>query len=120
MRYVILILINIPVVMLALLNLTTKYKLKRTTKNRYQRQLIFWILLFIILVTSFPLYNLINGRPPLESSELSFFDIIQTTAIIALIYIVNNQHQKTEQTEQKLRDLHQELSIYLSGESSRK
>lgn len=114
MRYIILILINTPIVLLALLNLTTKYKLKRITKSRYRWQIIFWLILFTVLVASFPIYNIFTGRAALESSELSFFDIIQTTAIITLLYIINNQRQKTEQIEHRLRDLHQELSIILS------
>lgn len=115
MRYIILVLLNLPVIALALLNILTKYKLGRITKQRFTKQLVLWLIILVVLVGSFPIYNLIVGRPPLDSISLSAFDIVQTTAIVFLIYIVNDQRQKHEQTERRLRDLHQELSIKLSG-----
>jgi len=66
------------------------------------------------LVCSFPIYNLLSGKPLLDSSELSLFDIVQTTAIILIFYVVNRQRQRIEQNEKIIRDLHQELSIKLS------
>lgn len=73
-----------------------------------------WLLILIVLVGSFPVYNYLSGRPPLDSHELSLFDIVQTTAIVFLFYIANSQRQKMEWNERILRDLHQELSIRLS------
>jgi hypothetical protein len=55
-----------------------------------------------------------NGKAAFDSEELSLFDIVQTTAIIFLFYIVNNQRQRNDQIERRLRELHQELSIKLS------
>jgi hypothetical protein len=46
---------------------------------------------------------------------LSLFDIVQTTAIVLLFYIVNTQRQRIDQNERRVRDLHQELSIKLSA-----
>lgn len=115
MRYLVLLLINLPVILLALINLITQYKLSRISKRRLNRQLLMWLAILLVLGASFPVYNFISGRPPLDSSELSLFDIVQTTVIIALIYVVNYQRQKSERTEKVLRDLHQELSIRLSN-----
>jgi len=114
MRYVILVLLNIPVILLALLNILTRYKLGRMPKQRFIKQLILWLVILVVLIGSFPIYNLSVGRPMLDSTDLSVFDIVQTTAIVLLVYIINNQRQKAEQNERRLRDLHQELSIYLS------
>lgn len=114
MRYAILVLLNLPVILLALTNLITRYKIGKMNATKFRKQILLWLVLLIILVSSFPVYNLLSGRPLLDSQELSAFDIVQTTAIIALIYFVNNQRQKIEQTERYLRDFHQELSIKLS------
>lgn len=114
MRYVVLVLLNIPIILLALLNFITSYKLKRITKEKLKVQLFIWVTLLIVLIGSFPIYNIIVGRAVLDSSMLSVFDIFQTTAIVALFYIANNQRQKIEKNEKILRDLHQELSIRLS------
>jgi len=118
MRYIILVLLNLPIIILALLNIVTQYKMHRITKNRLKQQITLWIIILIVLVSSFPLYNYLSGKPALDSSELSLFDIVQTTAIIFLFYVVNHQRQQIERTEHTVRDLHKELSIKLSGSDS--
>ena len=114
MRYIVLVLLNLPIILLALLNIVTQYKMKRVLKGRFIKQLALWITILVVLIGSFPLYNSIIGRPALDSTDLSAFDIVQTTVIVFLFSIINNQRRKTEQIERRLRDLHQELSIKLS------
>lgn len=114
MRYLILIALNTPIIFLALLNVVTQYKMRRMTKQRFYRQLAVWVVILIILIGSFPVYNLLTNRPVLDSIDLSSFDIVQTTAIILLFYIANNQWRKVDQTERRLRELHQEISIQLA------
>lgn len=114
MRYLVLVLLNTPIILLALVNIVTQYKLHRVSLSRFRHQLIVWISILIILIGSFPVYNTLIGNQPFNSSELSAFDIIQTTVIILLFYIFNNQRQRLDQNERRLRDLHQELSIRLS------
>lgn len=114
MRYIILVALNLPIIFIAVLNFITKYKLGKISSQRFRAQLLIWLTLLVVLVGSFPVYNMLSGRAPLDSHELSLFDIVQTTVIILLFYIINNQRQRVEQNERRLRDLHQELSIKLS------
>lgn len=114
MRYITLVLLNVPVIFLAFLNLITRYKLKKISVRRFRVQFIVWFTILIFLVGSYPVYNYLSGRAPLDSQELSLLDIFQTTALILLFYILNNLRQRTEWTERTLRDLHQEISIKLS------
>jgi|GEM_PF-145933 len=120
MRYIVLVLLNLPVILLALANFITRYKLAKIDKARFRRQIIMWLVILVVLVGSFPTYNILSGRAMLDSHELSLFDIVQTAAIILLFYIVNNQRQKAEQNERYIRDLHQELSITLSSRNNDK
>ena len=113
MRYLVLVLLNLPVILLALLNIITQFKLQKVSKQRLQHQVLLWLVVLLALVSSFPIYNLLIGKPLLDSSELSSFDIVQTTAIILIFYIINRQRQRIEQNEKIIRDLHQELSIKL-------
>lgn len=115
MRYIVLVLLNLPVVMLAFVSLITKYKTSRISKEKFKSQVLLWAVILIVVVGSFPVYNLLVGNPPFESGELSLFDIVQTTVIVLLIYIINNERQKIDQADKRLRDLHQELSIKLSS-----
>ena len=120
MRYIILVILNLPVILLALVNIVTQYKLKKVSKNRFRHQFIMWFAILVILISSFPVYNSLAGRPPLDSTELTVFDIVQTTAIIFALYALNRQRQATEQADSRLRDLHQQLSISLSSNDLRK
>ena len=113
MRYALLILLNLPIVILAFLNLITKFKMNKINKRKFYQQITFWSLLYILLISSFPVYNLLNGRLAFESGELTLFDIFQTTAIIYLLYTIINQRQKLDLLETRVRYLHQELSIKL-------
>ena len=120
MRYLFLILLNVPIILLALVNIITQYKLGKVSRNRFRNQLVIWLMALIIIIGSFPIYNLLIGRAPLDSHELSLFDIVEITVIVLLIYAVNNQRQRADLTEKRLRNLHQELSIRLSEDESKK
>jgi hypothetical protein len=115
MRYLVLVLLNLPVIMVAIVNITTQYKLKKVSFSRFRKQLLLWVFVLVVVAGSFPLYNLLTNRPAFDSSEFSLFDIVQTTAIVYLLYFVNGHRQRLDQTEKRLRDLHQELSIKLSN-----
>lgn len=115
MRYLILVLLNLPVILLALVNIVIQYKTKKMSARRFQHQIILWITTLIVLVSSFPIYNYAIGNNIFDSSELSLFDIAQTTVIIYMVYSFNNQRRRIEQNEKMIRDLHQEISIRLAG-----
>jgi hypothetical protein len=114
MRYALLVLLNLPIILLAVTNLLTQYKLGKISVSRFRHQFVLWVFILIVLIASFPVYNHLTGKPPLDSSQLSLFDILEATAIVYLIYIINNHRRKLEQNERLIRDLHQELSIKLS------
>ena len=115
MRYIILVALNLPVILVGVVDILTQYKMKHVSSARFRHQVLLWSTILILLVSSFPLYNHLNGRPPLDSHELSAFDIVEITAIVYLIYIAHNHRRKIEQNEKVIRDLHQEISIKLSG-----
>lgn len=120
MRYVILVLLNLPIILLAFMNIVTQYKLKKIPKTRFQKQILLWLVILAALLLSFPLYNFVSSRPLLDSSELSLFDTVEITAIVFLFYSLNNQRRKIEQSEKSLRNLHQELSIRLSVDEKKR
>jgi hypothetical protein len=119
MRYALLLLLTAPTVLMALLNIFTQYKMKRISKPRFVQQFMLWILISTLLLASFPVYNLVNDKPLLYSKGLSLLDILQTTAIVYLVYIINNFRRKIEQNERTIRDLHQEISINLSSRNGK-
>ena len=118
MRYILLVLLNLPIILLALTNIVTQYKMDRITKRRFRRQLVTWLIILVALIGSFPIYNYILGEPIFDSSKLSLLDVVQTTAIVYLFYIANDLRRRIAQNEKTIRDLHQEISIRLSNKKN--
>lgn len=115
MRYLVLVLLNTPIILVSIINIVTQYKLGKISASRLRHQLLALFCMLIVLIGSFPVYNLLSDKPLFDSSELSLFDIVEITAIISLLTIVNNQRQRLDQADKRLRDLHQSLSIRLSN-----
>lgn len=113
MRYLVLLALTSPIIVLAFTNLLVSYKIRKISKRHFFKQLVVWIIITVALVSSYPVYNLLNDKPLFDSSLLSVFDIVQTTAIVYLFYVVNNHRRKIERYEKSFRELHQELSIKL-------
>lgn len=88
--------------------------MKRVTKRRLRHQVTLWIIILLALILSYPAYNLLLGREFFSSEELSFLDILQTTIIITLVYIVNSHRQKIDYLDTTIRNIHAKLSIRLS------
>ena len=115
MRYLILLALTAPIVVLAFINMLVNYKMRKIPKRRFYKQLVVWFIISAVLVCSYPVYNLLNNKSLLDASSLNAFDIVQTTAIIYLFYVVNDHRRKIERAEKAFRDLHQELSIKLGA-----
>lgn len=120
MRYIALVLLNLPVILLALVNILTQYKMRKISRARFQHQIVLWLAILFVLVGSFPFYNYLTHKPILDSSGLSLFDIVQTAALVFLFYIVNHQRQQIERNDRIIRDLHQEMSIKLASYNDKK
>lgn len=114
MRYFILILLNLPVIILAVANIVTQYKLNKISARKFRWTLVIWLVVFAIITASFPVYNLLSGRELFAASALSFFDIAEIVTIAWLFYIANRQRQKLRENEKMLRDLHKVLAIKLA------
>lgn len=114
-RYVLLLLINLPFLVLAVTGIITRYKMKRITKRRASIQLTMWLVIFVCLALAEPVYRWLFANNFTQTDSLSLFDVVQITAIIFLLYVTNGQSIRLEQTEKRLNDLHQELSIRLSA-----
>lgn len=115
MRYLILLALTAPIIILAFINLLVQFKTRKISKQHFYKQLGVWFVISAVLVCSYPVYNLLNNRPLLDASSLNAFDIVQTTAIIYLFYVVNDHRRKIERAEKAFKDLHQELSIKLGS-----
>jgi hypothetical protein len=113
-RYLLLLLLNLPFVMMAILSAVTQYKLNRITRKKMSIRVILWLVVVIGLALAQPFYEWLITHNLTDTEPLSLFDVIQITAIVIVFYITNRMRAKVEMFEKRTQDLHQELSIRLS------
>lgn len=113
-RYLILIILNAPLLIAAGVNTIVGYKLGRMTKKRMLVGVSFWLILLLGLCLLQPIYQFLFSNKLTETEPLSLFDVVQITGIIFTLFIANRAYGKVDRLERRVNDLHQELSIELS------
>lgn len=113
-RYLLLLLLNLPFILLAILSAITQYKLARSSKKRLVFQVTCWSLVLIGLASAEFIYTWLFQNELTQTEPLSLFDVIQITAIVIVYFIANRSRAKIEILEKRVQDLHQELSISIS------
>ena len=118
-RYLILVLLNIPLALAALLGATVDYKMGKYSRRKYVFQIILWILILAGLACSYPIYQFLFSNNLTDTEPLSLFDVIQITGIIYILFTANRSRIRIDLLERRVHDLHQELSIRLSEDESK-
>lgn len=119
-RYLLLLLLNLPFILMAIVGAITRYKLKHTSKQRMVVQVVLWLIILIALATAQPIYEWLFKNSLTQTEPLSLFDVVQITAIVVTFYIANRLRAKVEVMERRMHDLHMELSIRLSKQQDKK
>lgn len=114
-RYLILFLLNAPLVIAGLLNTVVSYKLNKLGRSRFIFRLFLWVGILSGLVFAKPIYTFLFSNNLTESEPLSLFDVIQITGIVLTYYVASHALSKVDSLERRVNDLHQELSIRLSS-----
>lgn len=117
-RYLILIILNTPLIIAAIINTLVGYKLGHMSKRRFFLGLVFWLTIFTGLVFVQPIYRFLFSNQLTQTEPLSLFDVVQITGIIFTLFIANKAYGKADLLEKRVQDLHQELSIRLSEDES--
>ena len=113
-RYLILVLLNTPLIIAGLLGALVDFKLGKLRRRKFIFQVVLWLLIFAGLIFAKPIYEFLFSNNLTQSEPLSLFDVIQITGIITVLFIANRSRIKVEILERRVQDLHQELSIILS------
>lgn len=118
-RYVILILLNAPLILVAVINAIVSYNLKNLSLRRLVLKVTFWVTVFIGLVFAESIYTFLYAEGLTQTEPLSLFDVMQITGVIFVFFLVNRLYVKVDVLERQVHDLHQELSIRLSKDSKK-
>ena len=119
-RYLILLLLNTPLVLAALVSALVDYKMGKYSKKKYIGQSFIWLTIFAGLASTKIIYEFLFSNHLTQTEPLSLFDVMQITGIIVVLFIANRSRIKLEALERRTQDLHQELSIRMSSESPTK
>lgn len=113
-RYLILLLINLPLISVAMFRAFVSFKLGRVSRRRFFVEIVFWTIVLVGLASAEPIYQWLFTKELTQTEPLSLFDVVQITAIIGLISLVLRNRQRIEQLEEKLKKLNTEVSIKIS------
>lgn len=119
MRYLILLLLNLPIILLSILDIVTSYKMKKINRGIFLGRITLWVIILAVIIGAIPIYNLITDHKIFDSNELSLFDIVEITVIIALIFYTNSLRVQIDKNELRLQNLHEELSITISDRDNK-
>lgn len=118
-RYLILVILNAPLLIAAATNTVVGYKLGRMSKRRMLVGVTFWLVLLMGLCLVQPIYEFLFSNQLTETEPLSLFDVLQITGIIFTLFIANRAYGKVDRLERRVQDLHQELSIKLADDTKK-
>lgn len=115
-RYLILIILNTPLIIAGVLDAIVSYKLNRSSRRRLIFRFIVWFVIFVGLVFMHSIYNFLFSHQLTQTEPLSLFDVVQITGIIFVFFIANQAYARADHLERRVQDLHQELSIRISND----
>lgn len=114
-RYLILVILNIPLVITAVFNAFVSYKLGHISRKRLVFKALFWLFLMVVLIFTQPIYNFLYSEGLTKTEALSLFDVVLISGCMQLFFLVNRLYVKVDVVERRLHDFHQETSILLSN-----
>jgi len=115
-RYLLLFILNLPLIIAAMLSALVEYKMGKLSRKSFVRQIVIWGIICAGLALAQPIYKFLYSNGLTQTEPLSLFDVIQITGIITVLFMANRSRIKLEGLERRLQDLHQELSIRLSND----
>lgn len=113
-RYLILVLLNIPLILTAIANAFVSYKMNHISKRRLVYKVVFWTVLLIGLIFTQSIYTWLYSEGLTQTEALSLFDVVLITASLLMFFLINRLYVKVDVLERRFNDLHQELSIKLA------
>lgn len=112
-KYLLLVLINSPLVLIGIVRAITRYKTKpaRISKNKAVVEVIFWVSIGVALSFAQPIYNALVRYNLTDSTPMSLFDVaVLTLFVFALLLIVETNEELTA-LKKTVSRLHEKLAI---------
>lgn len=116
-KYVLLIILNMPFVLLGLFKAYARLSANRISRLQFLIRTFFWVAIGLCIIFARSIYDFLQTHQLTDSQPLSLVDVVLATGVIFCIFLCVRLYSKVEMLDQRLTDLHQELSIRMSERS---
>lgn len=113
-KYTLLIILNLPFVIFGIIKAIVAYKTGAVQRGGLVLRLLFWSAVGIGLLFARNFYNLLRERGLTDTAPLSLADVVLVTGVIFSMFLILRLYAKLDQTEKRLTDMHEKMSIELS------
>lgn len=111
-KYLILVLINLPLLLIGIVGAITAYKASRSiSKRKCIALVLFWLFIGVSLVFAEPLYDSLIRANLTDSPPLSLFDVALLTIIVFCLLLIVKLNEKLTLFNRKLSRMHERLAI---------
>jgi hypothetical protein len=110
-RYLLLVIINAPLLLVGIIGALTHYNTKRISKKRCYAEVAFWVVLGIGLCLAQPAYNALIRHNLTNSEPMSLFDMILLTFIIFCLLLIKSSNEHTAELHRKISRMHERIAI---------
>jgi hypothetical protein len=110
-KYLLLLLINTPLLAIGILEALSGYKTNRISRRRCIVQVLFWLSVAVVLVLMEPIYNTLIRFNLTNSTPLSIFDIVLLTLLLFCLFLIKKSNESITRLNRKISRLHESLVI---------
>lgn len=110
-KFLVLLLVNLPIVVIGVLGAITSYKTSRISKKRSIIEVSVWLLVGLGLFFIQPAYNLLIEYELTDSEPMSLFDILLLTLVLLAALFIKNANEKISLLNRKISQIHEHIVI---------
>ena len=112
-KYLLLVLINAPVMLIGIVRAITRYKTKpaRISKNKAVAEVLFWLAIGIGLSFVEPFYNELIRHNLTDSPPMSLFDVALLTLFVFSLLLIVETNEELTALKKTVTRIHEKLAI---------
>jgi hypothetical protein len=114
-KYAILVIVNLPLLLIAIVGTLTNYKTGRISKKKASFEVVFWLTIGMLLVLIEPIYNTLIRHDLTNSAPMNIFDVALLTLFVLSVLLIKQSNEKVSQLNKKISRMHE--SIVLAEEA---
>lgn len=121
-KYLLLVLINTPIMLIGIVRAITRYKTKpaRISRSKAIAEVLFWLAIGVALSFAQPIYNTLLRHNLTDSSPMSLFDVALLTLFVFSLLLIVETNEELTALKKTVSRIHERLAIVDELERDRK